>query len=160
MASRTQWTWVWVNSGSWWWTGRPGVLQFIGLQRVGHDWATEMNWTELIDLPTTLPFRIKSKWSVNSYSEQCRPTWGSKWESSSSSQSLPTSCLFFLSFYFFDTHRIFVILHYLHGLTSIEKKTWDLELVIQWYVPEHRANRKPTKNLNLGLETLHYKLFL
>ena len=40
MASLTQWTWVWVNSGSWWWTGRPGVLWFMGLQRVGHDWAT------------------------------------------------------------------------------------------------------------------------
>ena len=44
MASLTQWTWVWVNSGSWWWTGRPGVLQFMGLQRVRHDWATELNW--------------------------------------------------------------------------------------------------------------------
>ena len=38
--------WVWVNSGSWWWTGRPGVLWFMGLQSVGHDWATELNWTE------------------------------------------------------------------------------------------------------------------
>ena len=46
MALLTQWTWVWVNSGSWWWTGRPGVLWFMGSQRVGHDWATEMNWTE------------------------------------------------------------------------------------------------------------------
>ena len=44
MASLTQWTWVWVNSGSWWWTGRPGVLRFMGSQRVGHDWATELNW--------------------------------------------------------------------------------------------------------------------
>ena len=44
MASPTQWTWVWVNSGNWWWTGRPGMLQFTGLQRVGHDWATELNW--------------------------------------------------------------------------------------------------------------------
>jgi len=35
-----------VNSGSWWWTGRPGVLRFMGLQRVRHDWATELNWTE------------------------------------------------------------------------------------------------------------------
>ena len=43
MASLTQWTWVWVNSGSWWWTGRPGVLRFVGSQRVGHDWATELN---------------------------------------------------------------------------------------------------------------------
>ena len=47
MASLTRWTWAWVNSRSWWWTGRPGVLQFMGLQRVGHNWATELNWTEL-----------------------------------------------------------------------------------------------------------------
>ena len=45
--SVTQWTWVWVNSGSWWWTGSPGVLQSLGSQRVRHDWAIEMNWTEL-----------------------------------------------------------------------------------------------------------------
>ena len=44
----TQWTWVWVNSGSWWCTGRPGVLRFMGSQRVGHDWATGLNWIELI----------------------------------------------------------------------------------------------------------------
>ena len=44
MASSTGWTWVWVNSRSWWWTGRPGVLQSMGFQRVGHDWATELNW--------------------------------------------------------------------------------------------------------------------
>ena len=44
MASPTQWTWVWVNSGRWWWTARPGVLQFMGLRRVGHDWVTELNW--------------------------------------------------------------------------------------------------------------------
>ena len=46
MASLTPWTWVWVNSGSWWWTGRPGVLRFMGSKRVGHDWGTELNWTE------------------------------------------------------------------------------------------------------------------
>ena len=45
-ASLTRWMWVWVNSGRWWWTGRPGVLRFMGSQRVGHDWATELNWTE------------------------------------------------------------------------------------------------------------------
>ena len=48
MASPTQWTWVWVNSRSWWWTGRPGVLQFMGLQGVGHDWVTDLNWTEIL----------------------------------------------------------------------------------------------------------------
>ena len=47
MASPTRWTWVWVNSGSWWRTGRPGVLRFMESQRVGHDWATGLNWTEL-----------------------------------------------------------------------------------------------------------------
>ena len=46
MASPTQWTWVWASSGSWWWTGRPGVLQSMGSKRAGHDWATELNWTE------------------------------------------------------------------------------------------------------------------
>ena len=48
MASLTRWMWVWVNSGSWWWTGRPGVLWFMGSQKVGHDWATELNWTDHI----------------------------------------------------------------------------------------------------------------
>ena len=47
MASPTQWTWVWVNFGSWYWTGRPDMLQFMELQRVGHDWVTELNWTEI-----------------------------------------------------------------------------------------------------------------
>ena len=46
MASLTRWTWLWVNSRSLWWTGRPGVLWFTGSQRVGHDWGTELNWTE------------------------------------------------------------------------------------------------------------------
>ena len=46
MASQTQWTWVWVDSGSWWWIGRPGVLWSMGTQRVGHDWVT----THIFDL--------------------------------------------------------------------------------------------------------------
>ena len=45
MASPTQWTWVWVSSGSWWWTEKPGVLQSTGLQRVGYNLGTEVNWT-------------------------------------------------------------------------------------------------------------------
>ena len=58
MASLTRWMWVWVNSVSWWWTGRPGVLRFMGSQRVGHDWATELNWTEL---------DVASKWKLLSH---------------------------------------------------------------------------------------------
>ena len=60
MASLTQWTWVWVNSGSLWWTGRPGMLQSMGSQRVRHDWATELNWTENISflrLALCIPLR-------------------------------------------------------------------------------------------------------
>ena len=55
MASPTRWMWVWVNSGRWWWTGRPGMLQFKGLQSVGRDWATELNWK---DLDITLPTKV------------------------------------------------------------------------------------------------------
>ena len=47
MASPTRWAWVWVNSGSWWWTGKPGVLQSMGSQRVRHDWQTELIWNSL-----------------------------------------------------------------------------------------------------------------
>ena len=46
MASLTWWTWVWESSRSWWWTGKPGVLQSMGWQKVRHDWGTELNWTE------------------------------------------------------------------------------------------------------------------
>ena len=48
MASPTQWKWVWVSSESWWWTGRLGMLQSMGSQRVGHNWATELNWKVII----------------------------------------------------------------------------------------------------------------
>ena len=72
MASLTRWTWVWVNSGSWWWTGRPGVLRFMGSQRVGHDWATELNWTEL-NHSLNLPF--ESKEGEPRYFSQLAPVW-------------------------------------------------------------------------------------
>ena len=48
MASPTRWTWVWVSSGSWWWTGKPGMLQSMGFQRVRHNWVTQLNWIEPI----------------------------------------------------------------------------------------------------------------
>ena len=58
MASPTQWTWVWVNSGSWLWIGRTGVLRFMGSQRVSHDWTTELSWTlkqEYLGLNLSVP---------------------------------------------------------------------------------------------------------
>ena len=54
MASLTRWTWVSVNSRSWWWTGRPGVLQFMWSQRVGHDWATDLIWSDLMGPDATI----------------------------------------------------------------------------------------------------------
>ena len=62
MEPLTQCTWVWVNSRSWWWTGRPGVLRFMGLQRVGHDWATELN------LPKN-PLRLPADFSAETGQE-------------------------------------------------------------------------------------------
>ena len=58
MASLTRWMWVWVNSRSWWWTGRPGVLRFMWSQRVGHDWVIELNWTELFREWMTLELHL------------------------------------------------------------------------------------------------------
>ena len=58
MASPTSWTWVWVKSGSWWWTGRPGVLRFTGSQRLSrHDWVTELNWI-IIDVEPLFMFLL------------------------------------------------------------------------------------------------------
>ena len=57
MASLTKWTWVWVNSRSCEWTGKPGVLQSMGLQRVRHDWMAELNWTDInIYIPSHYEF--------------------------------------------------------------------------------------------------------
>ena len=65
MASPTQWIRAWVNSRSWWWTGRPGMLQSMGSQRAGHDWVTELNWTEL-KTDTT------QKWSQHRRKKSCQ----------------------------------------------------------------------------------------
>jgi len=86
MASPTRWTWVWVNSGSCWWTGRPGVLQFMGSKRVRHDWVTELNWTELRDV---------CAWHIWSY-----------WCSQTAYQFSLSSSSWFLSFFLFADEEI------------------------------------------------------
>ena len=69
MASLTQWTWVCVNFRSWWWTGMPSLLRFMGSQRVGHDWATELNWTLQSEVSYLLFYLLHffffTKWRVN-----------------------------------------------------------------------------------------------
>ena len=67
MSSLIRWTWVWVNSGSWWWTGRPGMLWFMGSQRVRHDWSTEL--TEISRLASfKVQQVINMLWSSHSFS--------------------------------------------------------------------------------------------
>ena len=73
MASWTQWTWIWVNSGSWWWRGRPGVLRFMGPQRVGHDWVTELNWTDWYKMK---PWKYNVMWNTNPGAQH---RWVSAW---------------------------------------------------------------------------------
>ena len=62
MASPTRWTWVWVDSGSLWWTGKPDVLRFMGSQRVGYDWATELYWTSAVVIPTVFLVGFSEVW--------------------------------------------------------------------------------------------------
>ena len=74
MASLTRWTWVSVNSRSWWWTGRPGMLRFMGSHRVGQDWVTELNWTEWLSTASQYDHKgewILSKWSIVLKSSAC-----------------------------------------------------------------------------------------
>ena len=74
MASPTQWTWVWVNSRSWRWTGRPGMLKSMGLQGVRHDWVTELNWTGCFYL-FNLHIFLKCVWTDFSNIERKFPIW-------------------------------------------------------------------------------------
>ena len=66
MASLTQWTWVWVDSGSWWWTGRLSMLWFMGLQRVGHDWATKLE----LELSKSQASEMAAWWPTEDSKEQ------------------------------------------------------------------------------------------
>ena len=83
MASLTQWAWVWVSSGSWWWTGRPGMLQPMGSQRVRHDWATELTdwlvpWSRIPPQPLELEAQSLSHWNTREVPFTSLPlTWPS-----------------------------------------------------------------------------------
>ena len=86
MASPTRWTWVWMNSGSWWWTGKPGVLQFMGSQRVGHNSATELNWTKTLSwislrfgADTLAEEMLTPELPAHSYPIQPNSTWNAMW---------------------------------------------------------------------------------
>ena len=71
MASLTRWTWVWISSRCWWWTGRPGMLQPVGLQRVRRDWATELNWTAELLLASQVSLFERIHLPVQEIQETC-----------------------------------------------------------------------------------------
>ena len=100
MASLTRWTWVWVNSGSWWWTGRPGVLRFMGSQGIRHDWATELNWTEWKNIYWTSELLVLStlshKWAFFSFT--LRGVWFGIFVHSSFTCGERVQCSFFEHF--------------------------------------------------------------
>ena len=90
MASPTRWTWVWVNSGIWWWTGRPGVLRFMGSQRVRHDWATDLIWSDQAD--TCLHYGSVQTWEwERDYVKKNgqNPQFNERCESTSKSSIIP-----------------------------------------------------------------------
>ena len=70
MASLTQWTWVWASSGSWWQTGKPGMLQSVGLQRVGHEWAVNTTELKIYTLWIWGPNQT-DKWFINTFPPCC-----------------------------------------------------------------------------------------
>ena len=107
--SPTQWTWVWASSRSWWWTGKPGVLQSMGLHKVGHDWQTELNIKMFINsfmiTKTCIYFWLYSEFPLLCWSKKqhCKPDDNPAWfllKRLKSSFQLVTQWVFFFFFFF------------------------------------------------------------
>ena len=116
MASLTRRTWVWTNSRSWWWTGSPGVLRSMGSQRVGHDWATELNWNfwwcECLAFAAKTP--IHPDFPLVSSEQTLRVTWDAVYRASVLSfvhwikqTSQPLGCAFSFFFFFFSWYTLY-----------------------------------------------------
>ena len=111
MASPTLWTGVWVNSGSWWWTGRLGVLQSMGSQRVGHDWVTELDWAAwdilglVWDISPKLEYHFSSFVLLSNSIDPFPPTFSRKSSLFSfardTSPDIPDSLIHYKSIYIF-----------------------------------------------------------
>ena len=111
MASPTQWTWVWVSFGSWWWTGKPGVLLSMGSQRVGHDWATDLQYACLEN-----PMDKGTWWATFQASQSVNHHWATN-----------TFTFFFhiwISRVEFGGNNQFNIFTYFHSQLDSIKNTW------------------------------------
>ena len=111
MASPTWWTWIWVISGSWWWTGKPGVLQSMGSQRVRHDCVPELNWCN----PALPKVFLGDGYNINHYSLIQR-NGGRDREADSWIQNAWSLLLLNTSFSFQSSHQQWLKLHFLHHI--------------------------------------------
>ena len=111
MASPTWWTWIWVISGSWWWTGKPGVLQSMGSQRVRHDCVPELNWCN----PALPKVFLGDGYNINHYSLIQR-NGGRDREADSWMQNAWSLLLLNTSFSFQSSHQQWLKLHFLHHI--------------------------------------------
>ena len=158
MVSPTQWTWVWVNSKCWWWTGRPGMLQSMGSQGVRHDWANELNWSsvrgrQLLTLPLSpkhpLPSLTVQQLAILSFKPCPRVTPG---EVGTTSSSLPApkskvTTLFHLPLQTCLVHCV----TYLHSfLCHISLLAWwgQETCLIFFYIPSAKQNAWPNVTLH------------
>ena len=130
MASPTWWTWVWASSGSWWWTGKPGVLQSMGLQRVGPAWAIELNWTDCMSI-------LLYFWSFCYLPRVCRTTQLKAFVSQDvdSGSTYPVGIhiiiiLSLLSVIFLPPHPLFL---YVASLLELSPSAaWDVPSSLPW----------------------------
>ena len=130
MASPTQSTWVWASSKSWWWTGKPGLLQSVmGWQRVRHNWATELNW-----IPEKSMFNAMA-WPItkpHSHSNQCCKSKCSTIHRTKKSNQI------FVGIFAFISHRHFTSIGLLMIITEDQIERWYFHRPILYiYIPIH-----------------------
>ena len=109
-----------MNSGRWWWTGRPGMLRFMGSQRVGHDWATELNWTELSH---------STSWCFNFSIYKPNIRWKLIWKSPFSSYLVKNLRRMTELMLFYRKSNEKALCYCKQALPNIKKKLWSTTLV-------------------------------
>ena len=151
MASLTQWTWVWVNSRSWWWTGRPGVLQSMGSQRAGHNFVTGLNWTEYITSHSR-SYHYSCTPSIQTKTDSAFVKWMSRWKKQLPPMTHKSNSVASLRS---NIPRLQLFMWYFHNFchVSIPKVTHNFLSVTEKSTAQHGA-------LNLESERLLWFLWL
>jgi len=139
MASLTRWTWVWVNSRSWWWTGRPGVLWFMGSQRVGHDWATELNWIYIALISFCYSTVFLYSWAMSSVYILNTGSLSDIWFADIFSPSV--GCLFPFSMLSSDAQKVLILIAPIFLIVSFTERSTDLSAISNQLLPYPRSWR-------------------